>query len=44
MDIRMPSESVIAKPLIGPVPKVNSTIAAMSVVMLASAIVTRAFS
>ncbi len=40
----MPSDSVTAKPLIGPVPKLNSTTAAISVVMLASAIVENAFS
>jgi hypothetical protein len=43
IDVAMPIESVIANPLIGPVPKPNNTTAAMSVVMLASAIVENAF-
>jgi hypothetical protein len=44
MDVIIPSDSVTANPLIGPVPNTNSTIAAISVVILASAIVDRAFS
>ncbi len=44
IDVATPIESVTAKPLIGPVPKPNSTMAAMNVVMLASAIVENAFS
>ena len=44
IDVMMPSDSVIANPLIGPVPNANSTIAAISVVMLASAIDDSAFS
>ena len=42
MDVMMPSDSVTAKPLIGPVPKLNSTTAAIRVVTLASAIVENA--
>ena len=41
--VTMPIDRVTAKPLIGPVPKLNSTMAAMKVVMLASAIVDSAF-
>jgi hypothetical protein len=44
MEVMMPSDSVTAKPLIGPVPKVNSTTAAISVVMFASAMDEKAFS
>ena len=44
IDVMMPSESVIAKPLIGPVPNANRTIPAMRVVMFASAIDENAFS
>ena len=44
MEVMMPSESVTAKPRIGPVPKVNSTTAAIRVVMLASAMDEKAFS
>jgi hypothetical protein len=44
MEVMMPSDSVTAKPRIGPVPKVNSTMAAISVVMLPSAMADRAFS
>ncbi len=44
IEVMMPSISVIAKPLIGPVPTPNSTIAAISVVMLASVIDDSAFS
>jgi hypothetical protein len=40
----MPMLSVIAKPLIGPVPKLKRTIAAIKVVMFASTIVEKAFS
>ena len=40
----MPMISVTANPLIGPVPKPSSTTAAISVVMLASAMVPKAFS
>ncbi len=38
IDVMMPIISVIANPLIGPVPKPSSTIAAISVVIFASAI------
>ena len=44
IEVTMPSDSVIANPLIGPVPKIKSTIAAISVVILASAIDESAFS
>ena len=44
MDVIMPSDKVMAKPLIGPVPSANSTTAAINVVMLASAIDENAFS
>jgi hypothetical protein len=40
----IPSDRVTAKPLIGPVPKANNTMAAIRVVTLASAIVEKAFS
>ena len=42
-DVKMPIESVIAKPLIGPVPNVKSTNEAISVVTLASVMVANAF-
>ena len=42
IEVRMPMLSVTAKPLIGPVPKLNSTTAAMRVVMLASTMVDNA--
>ena len=38
IDVRMPIMSVMANPLIGPVPKPSRTIAAIRVVMFASAI------
>jgi hypothetical protein len=44
MEQMIPNDSVTANPLIGPVPKLNSTIAAIKVVMLASAMVEKAFS
>jgi hypothetical protein len=44
IEVRIPSESVTANPLIGPVPNKNSTNAAISVVMLASAMVEKALS
>ena len=44
IEVRMPIIKVIANPLIGPVPNANKTIAAIKVVMLASAIDDRAFS
>ena len=44
IDVTMPIPSVVANPRIGPVPKTHNTQAAMSVVMLASAIVEKAFS
>ena len=37
IDVTMPIINVIAKPLIGPVPKANRTMAAIKVVMFASA-------
>ena len=40
----MPSDRVTAKPLTGPVPKLNSTSAAIRVVIFASAMVEKAFS
>jgi hypothetical protein len=43
IEVIMPRVRVIAKPLIGPVPKVNRTSAAIKVVMLASAMVPKAF-
>ena len=43
IDVRMPSDNVTANPLIGPVPNANKTIAAISVVIFASAIVDSAF-
>lgn len=43
IDVMMPSDSVTAKPLMGPVPKVKSTTAAIRVVMFASAIEEKAF-
>ncbi len=44
IDVIMPSIKVIAKPLIGPVPIPNNTIAAIRVVTFASAIDDNAFS
>ena len=44
IDVAMPSDSVTAKPLIGPVPNMNSTIAAISVVRFESTIVEYALS
>ena len=44
IEVTIPSDSVTAKPLIGPVPKLNKTIAAINVVILASAIVEGAYS
>ncbi len=44
IEVTIPNASVMANPLIGPVPKKNSTSAAMSVVMFASAIVENALS
>ena len=44
IDVRMPIISVIANPLIGPVPNASNTTAAISVVILASAIDDSAFS
>ena len=43
IDVIIPIDSVTAKPLIAPVPKLNNTMDAISVVMLASAIVSSAF-
>jgi len=43
IEVKMPNVSVIANPLMVPVPKPNNTIAAINVVMLASAIVENAF-
>ncbi len=42
-EVRMPIESVIAKPLIGPVPNVKRTSEAINVVTLASVIVANPF-
>ncbi len=42
IDVASPIISVTAKPLIGPEPKINSSNAAMKVVMLASMIVVSA--
>ncbi len=39
----IPSDNVTAKPLTGPVPKLNKTKAAIKVVMFASAMVEKAF-
>ena len=39
IDVAIPIDSVTAKPLIGPVPYMNSTIAAISVVKFESTIV-----
>ena len=44
IDVTMPKDNVIANPLIGPVPKANKTIAAISVVIFASDIEDRALS
>ena len=42
IEVAIPSESVIANPLIGPVPNPNNSTAAMRVVMFASAMVENA--
>ena len=42
MDVRMPMESVTAKPLIGPEPKANSNTDAINVVRFESIIVVNA--
>ena len=42
IDVRIPKDNVTANPLIGPVPKLNKTIAAIKVVTLASAMVEKA--
>ena len=44
IEVIIPIERVTAKPLIGPVPKLNKTTAAINVVILASAMVRSAFS
>ena len=44
IEVMMPSDRVIANPLIGPVPNANKTTAAINVVRLASAIDDKAFS
>ncbi len=44
IELIMPRDSVTAKPLMGPVPKLNNTRAAIRVVTLASRIVLNAFS
>ena len=44
IEVTIPSDRVTAKPLIGPVPNRNSTKAAIRVVILASAMVEKAFS
>ena len=44
IEVTMPSESVMAKPLIGPLPKPNSMRAAIRVVILASKIEVKALS
>ena len=44
MDVAIPIVSVVAKPLMGPVPNINNTMAAISVVTLESIIVDQAFS
>ena len=44
IEVTIPSDRVTAKPFTGPVPNANSTIAAMSVVRLESAMVAKAFS
>ena len=44
MEVRMPIISVLAKPLIGPVPSASNTTAAINVVILASAMEDKAFS
>jgi hypothetical protein len=43
IEVIIPNVSVTANPLMGPVPKVNKTSAAIKVVILASAIVPNAF-
>ena len=44
IEVRMPMHSVTAKPRTGPVPKVKSTMPAISVVMLESAMAENALS
>jgi hypothetical protein len=44
IDVKIPNDKVTAKPLIVPVPNPNSTIAAIKVVIFASAIVENALS
>ena len=44
MDVRMPSDSTMANPLMAPVPNTNSTTPAMKVVTLESAMAEKAFS
>jgi len=44
IDVAMPMLRVMAKPLIGPVPKLNNTMAAIKVVKLASIMVENALS
>ena len=44
MEVAMPIDRVTAKPWIAPVPNANSTIAAINVVIFASAMVDNAFS
>ena len=43
IDVTMPSDNVTAKPLMGPVPNAKRTIAAISVVMFASAFLPYSF-
>jgi len=42
MEVIIPTDSVTANPLIGPVPKINNTAAAIKVVILASKMVENA--
>ena len=44
IEVKIPKLNVMANPLIGPVPNINSTNAAMKVVTFASAMVENAFS
>jgi hypothetical protein len=44
IEVIIPMDRVIAKPLIGPVPKLNNTSEAINVVMFASAMVSTALS
>ena len=44
IEVMMPADKVMAKPLIGPVPNTNSTMAAIRVVIFASAMVEKALS